>query len=82
MFCGCSSLQSINLSSFNTTKVKNMSWMFFGCSSLQSINLSSFNIINVKDMSYMFSGCTSLKKDNVKINNSDMQVEVVLHLEE
>ena len=68
MFSGCSSLQSINLSSFNTTNVKDMSCMFSYCSSLQSIDLSSFNTTNVEDMSYMFAGCSSLKKENVKIS--------------
>ena len=67
MFYECSSLQSINLSSFNTTNVKDMSYMFSDCSSLQSIDLSSFNTTNVKDMSVMFWGCSSLEKRNVKI---------------
>ena len=67
MFYGCSSLQSIDLSSFNTTNVKDMSWMFSFCSSLQSIDLSSFNTTNVKYMRYMFFGCSSLEKRNVKI---------------
>ena len=67
MFDGCSSLQSIDLSSFNTTNVKDMSCMFLGCDSLQSIDLSSFNTTNVKDMSSMFWGCSSLEKRNVKI---------------
>ena len=34
MFSGCSSLQSLDLSSFNTTSVTNMNSMFTGCSSL------------------------------------------------
>ena len=68
MFGKCSSLQSINLSSFNTTNVKDMAGMFCECSSLQSIDLSSFNTTNVKDMIYMFYECSSLKKENVKIN--------------
>ena len=61
MFNGCSSLKSIDLSSFNTTNVKDMSWMFAECSSLESIDLSSFNTTNVKNMSSMFGGCSSLK---------------------
>ena len=76
MFCGCSSLQSINLSSFNTTDVKDMSYMFSFCSSLQSINLSSFNTNNVKKMSYMFRRCSSLQTINLSsfntINVTDM----------
>ena len=39
MFYGCSSLQSIDLSSFNTTNVKDMNWMFDGCSSLKKRNV-------------------------------------------
>ena len=35
MFYGCSSLKSIDLSSFNTNNVNNMSFMFDGCSSLK-----------------------------------------------
>ena len=64
MFKGCSSLKSIDLSSFNTTNVNNMARMFSHCSSLESIDLSSFNTTNannVKDMSWMFWGCSSLK---------------------
>ena len=57
MFRGCSSLQSIGLSSFNATNVEDMTYMFEGCSSLQSIDLSSINTINIKDISWMFEGC-------------------------
>ena len=74
MFRRCSSLQSIDLSSFNTTNVNDMSCMFSGCSSLQSIDLSSFNTTNVNNMSCMFSRCSSLKKDNVKINKFDKKI--------
>ena len=44
LFYGCSSLASIDLSSFNTTNVTNMSIMFSKCSSLKSVDLSSINI--------------------------------------
>jgi surface protein len=44
MFSDCSSLQSINLSSFNTTNVKDMFGMFWGCSSLkkENVKISSY----------------------------------------
>ena len=74
MFRECSSLQSINLSSFNTTNVKDMSGMFSWCSSLQSIDLSSFNTTKVEDMKSMFWGCSSLKKENVKICSYDKKI--------
>ena len=69
MFRGCSSLQSINSSTFNTINVKDMRCMFDECSSLQSIDLSSFNTTNVEDMYDMFSFSSSLKKENVKIGS-------------
>ena len=74
MFCECSSLKSIDLSSFNTSNVKNMCMMFRYCSSLISIDLSSFNTSNVKNMSYMFDRCSSLKKENIKINKSGKRI--------
>ena len=60
MFYGCSSLTSLDLSSFNTSKVKNMSSMFEGCSSLTSLDLSGFNTSKITTMSGMFEGCSSL----------------------
>ena len=67
----CSSLKSIDLSSFNTINANDMSFMFRGCSSLKSVDLSSFNTNNVKNMECMFYGCSSLKRENIKINNKD-----------
>ncbi|MDE5571902.1 MAG: DUF285 domain-containing protein, partial [Prevotella sp.] len=60
MFHDCSSLASLDLSSFNTANVTNMNSMFFGCSSLASLNLSGFDTSNVTDMVGMFLGCASL----------------------
>ena len=47
MFCGCSSQLLIDLSSFNSSKVTDMSNLFYGYSSLKSVNLSSFNTIKL-----------------------------------
>lgn len=67
MFSGCSSLTSLDLSSFDTSNVTGMGGMFSGCSKLATLDLSSFNTSNVKGnsgsprgMSEMFSGCSSL----------------------
>ena len=43
MFYNCSSLTSINLSNFNTSKVKNMNLMFNKCSRLIFINILNFS---------------------------------------
>ena len=65
MFRGCEDLTSLDLSSFNTANVENMTFMFDECSSLTSLNLSSFNTANVTSMSYMFSDCSSLTSLNL-----------------
>ena len=71
LFFGCSSLKSIDLSSFNTTNVKNMSGMFSYCHSLNSIDLSLFNTTNVKNMSGMFCDCSSLKSIDLSSFNTN-----------
>ena len=68
MFYNCSSLNSLNLSNFNTNNVINMKSMFCDCSSLTSLNLSNFNTNNVNDMYGMFSG-VNRKKCKLKCEN-------------
>ena len=74
MFSYCESLESIDLSSFNTNNVTNMSYMFSGCKSLESIDLSLFNTNNVTNMSHMFSHCESLKIENIKIKKNEEKI--------
>ena len=80
MFNECSSLQSINLSSFNSTKVKTMFHIFYKCSSLKLIDLSSFITDNIDNMDGIFLGCSSLKKENIKINNKDKNKKLLLQI--
>ena len=65
MFNNCYSLQSLNLSSFNTAAVTSMSNMFYNCYTLQSLNLSSFNVSAVTSMVNMFNYCYSLQSLNL-----------------
>ena len=67
MFNKCSSLESLDLSSFKTGNVKNMSLMFGYCSSLTSLDLSSFEACNVTSMWAMFSMCPKL--ESIKFGN-------------
>jgi len=39
IFSGCSSIESIDLSSFNTNNATNICFMFYGCSSLKKENI-------------------------------------------
>jgi len=69
MFFGCSNLTNIDLSSFDTKNVNNMSAMFSNCSNLTNIDLSSFDTKNVNNMSHMFSWCSNLT--NIDLSSFD-----------
>ncbi|MCI6857657.1 MAG: BspA family leucine-rich repeat surface protein, partial [Bacteroidales bacterium] len=60
MFCSCSSLKSLDLSSLNTSNVLYLDNMFNDCSALQSINLTNINTEKVTTLNGMFFGCSSL----------------------
>ena len=63
MFCGCTSLKSIEgLKNLDTKNIKNFSKMLFGCESLSDINaLKNWNVSNGTNFEGMFAECNSLK---------------------
>jgi len=65
MFYNCSSLEALDLSTFNTAKVTTMSSMFYGCSSLTALDLSNFNTDNVENTYGMFRDCKELSALNI-----------------
>ena len=65
MFKGCNSLKSIDLSNFDTYKVRFMNNLFHDCKSLISFNISSFDTSNVIKMESMFENCYSLSEINL-----------------
>ena len=67
MFGNCSSLTSLNLSSFDTSGVTTMYYMFYNCSSLTSLDLSSFDTSKVTSFYYMFSNCSKLRTISASI---------------
>ena len=60
MFEGCSSLSSLNLSNFDTSKVISMNNMFYLCDALISLDVSNFNTSKVTSMYSMFYDCNLL----------------------
>ena len=60
IFSGCTSLTSLDLSSFDTSKVNNMGTMFYECTSLTSLNVSSFDTSNATNMRFMLYKCSNL----------------------
>ena len=71
MFSYCTSLTSLDLSTFNTENVTGMGDMFSNCTSLVSLNLSGFNTTKVTHMDAMFSGCSSLPQLNISSFNTE-----------
>ena len=69
MFSGCSSLKSINIEKFDTSKVKNMEEMFSGCNSIENIDLNLLKTNSVNNMRRMFNGCKNLK--SLDLHNLD-----------
>ena len=66
MFCECHSLISLDLSSFDTSRVTNMASMFYECHTLISLDLSNFNTSQVVNMNSMFASCVNLEYINLK----------------
>lgn len=72
MFRECTSLKTLDLSSFNTKKVKNMYAMFDGSTNLRSIKLpEGFIGSSVTYLKAMFNNCTSLTELNLSGSNSE-----------
>ena len=60
MFSLCESLESVDVSGFDTRKVTTMNSMFNECNALKRLDLTSFDVSQVTNMQQMFSNCSSL----------------------
>ena len=69
MFMYCDSLESLDLSGWNTSGMKYMDAAFRDCTSLKSINLSGWDTSNIEIMNMMFERCMSL--ENVDLSHFD-----------
>lgn len=72
MFSSCTRLETLDLSSFNTEKVKHMYAMFDGSTNLRSIKLpKGFIGSSVTDLNATFKGCESLTELDLSGSNSE-----------
>lgn len=72
MFSSCTSLETLDLSSFNTEKVKIMYAMFDGSKNLRSIKLpKGFIGSSVTDLNATFKGCERLTELDLSGSNSE-----------
>ena len=65
MFESRSSLTNLDVSSWDTSSVTDMSMMFYCCSSLTSLDLSSWDTSNVGNVYLMFFNCSSLREVSI-----------------
>jgi surface protein len=65
LFNKCTSLESVDLSLFDTSRVFYMGYMFAGCTSLKEVIIKPyylFSLKNIRDMESMFRDCSSLEE--------------------
>ena len=60
----------LDLSTWDTSNIKDMSGMFYSCVSLEEVNISGWDFSNIQETDYMFYKCMSLDKINGNINIS------------
>jgi surface protein len=61
LFEACSSLKTLDLSTWYTPCLENAFGMFRGCSSLESLNIAKLDTSSTMDLYCLFDGCSSLK---------------------
>ena len=71
MFSGCTALETVNTTDWDTSNVRTMVSAFYNCTSLETLNLSSFDTSGVIQMYNMFWGCTNLETLDLSNWNMD-----------
>ena len=74
MFSGITSLESIDMSSFNFRNTTNMYEMFYVCRNLHTVTgIENWDVSNVSDFTRMFYGCENLSYDlsNWNVSNAN-----------
>lgn len=78
MFQNCQSLTSVDLSSFNTSKVEAFSSLFSYCKSLTSVDLTNWDLSMVVDTNQMFAFCENLTE--VKMGGNPQRLSAVAQM--
>lgn len=78
MFNNCAMLETMDLSTLDTSKVTTMEGMFYNCSNLTELDLTGLKTANVTTMRTMFYGCSYLQELNLSTldthNVTDMRM--------
>ena len=77
LFEKCSSLEKLDMSSWNTSKVTTMAYMFSECKVISEIDVSNWDTSNVTTMGYLFNNCQIITEldissfDTSKVTNME-----------
>ncbi len=69
MFVYCDSLESIDLSTLNTSNIEHITGMFHRCYKLKSVNVSGWDTSKMVSMKGAFLGCSKL--ENIDVSHFD-----------
>ena len=72
MFFECGSLASLDVSSFDTSRVTTMLRMFYNCGSLAELDISGFDMTNVEDDTEMLAGTRWNPEPTAQENRSEI----------
>ena len=76
MFNECKNLLSLDLSSFNTSKLKNVEGMFNNCCKLTSLDITNFDTSQIINMKELFRNCDDLKYLNISNFNTSSVINM------
>ena len=77
LFLDCSSINEMDFSKFDTSKVTTMIGMFYGCSGLKSLDLSYFNTNKVQNMNMLFINCHLLLSLNLSNFDTSQTTSII-----
>ena len=74
MLNSCTSLTTLDVSSWDVSSVTNMGYMFHNCLSLTTLDVSNWDVSSVTNLGYMFRYCSSL----IGLDPQDWDINQVL----
>ena len=62
MFGDCSSLETLDVSTWDTSKITRADYMFYNCIKVEELDVSNWNTSNMTSMEAMFYSCNALER--------------------
>ncbi|HBA69448.1 MAG TPA: hypothetical protein DCZ40_08845 [Lachnospiraceae bacterium] len=75
---GASGLESLDISRWNTKKVKNIGGLCNGCTNLEYVNMNNLDLSSATTLANMFYKCSSLK--NVDLENTKLNTGAYINM--